>query len=99
MTKSRYIKHPIKPTELSRKVLKARLSLRETQPEFAKRFMVSHITVHNWETGKTRHIQRIHKEILANLLKKLQNEGRLIDDSVLTSIYRTEMENKEYVVA
>jgi transcriptional regulator with XRE-family HTH domain len=92
-TKSQ-IKHPLIATELSRKTLRARLSLRETQEEFAARFMVSRVTVHNWETGKSFRMQNIHRRILDVLLKNLAAEGRLIDDSIFDTIYRENVASK-----
>lgn len=72
------LKHPIRRTELSEKVLRARLSLRESQTQFAQRFRVTKLTVHNWESGKVLYMQQIYKEILAALIGRLQNEGRYV---------------------
>jgi transcriptional regulator with XRE-family HTH domain len=88
------IKHPIKPTTLGQNVLRARFSLRETQPEFAERFQVTNITIHNWETGKTSHIQRIHRTILDGLVAKLKKEGRWMPYDIFSSFYRTDIERK-----
>lgn len=94
MTKSSYIKHPLKPTAVGRAVLQARLSLRETQPEFAKRFKVSHMTIHKWETGKVEHLHRIYRHLLDALVAHLKANGQWMADDILTTVYRTELENK-----
>lgn len=75
-------------------MLRARLSLRETQKEFADRFRVTIVTVHNWESGKTQRIQAIHQEILNKLYLRLKDEGRLMDENAFQSLYRTEIERR-----
>ncbi len=94
MSKISYLKTPFKPTTLSKRVLRARLSLRETQKEFAARFMVSHITVYSWEHGRTSKIQPIHERILANTLSNLAANGLLMASELFDTIYRTEIERK-----
>ena len=90
----KYIKHPLKQTEIGMATLRCRLSLRETQNEFAKRFMVTPVTVHNWETGKSQFIQKIHRQILVTLLEKLKKEGLYLPEPVFTAIYRAEFEKR-----
>jgi transcriptional regulator with XRE-family HTH domain len=92
MSTKRYIKHPIVPTKLGQNVLRARFSLKETQVEFAKRFQIAVSTLHNWETGKTQHIQRIHLMILDSLLSRLRREGMLLPEAVLTTVLRENLE-------
>lgn len=94
MTKAAYLTSNFRPTLLSKKVLQARLSLRETQREFSERFLVTPFTVHNWETGKTEHIQKIHRTMLDALLSRLKSEGRLLDESIFVTIYREQTERK-----
>lgn len=99
MTKSRYIKYkPPKLTELAKKVLRARLSEHETQMEFASRFLVSNITVHNWETGRTNKLQPVHQRILDGMMERLRTEGRLLSEDILKTIVHEEEERKELFV-
>lgn len=83
------------PTELSKLALRVRLSLKETQVEFAQRFMVSWLTVHNWETGKSRSCNRLHHQILKSLRARLDGEGRLIPEAAFIAVYRNEIERKD----
>lgn len=76
------IQHPMRRTPNAERVLRARLSLRESQVIFAKRFRVSNITVHKWETGKTPYMQKIYQEILGALIERLQAEGRYLPTEV-----------------
>lgn len=79
------------PTETAASVLRARLSLRETQVEFAKRFLVTPVTIHNWETGKVSRMQNIHKKVLEELIKNLKKEGYYLPDEVFTTVFRSEL--------
>jgi transcriptional regulator with XRE-family HTH domain len=90
----KYLKHPITPTKLGIQCLRARLSLRETQKEFAKRFQVQTCTVNNWETGKTQNINKVHQTMLDDLTEKLKREGTYIPADILTTIYREKLERK-----
>ena len=94
MTKTRYVKHPVRLTPWGMSVLRARMSLRETQPEFSKRFMATPVTIHNWESGKSRHPQRIHRSVLDKLVVDLKKQGLWMPDDVFITICRTEVENK-----
>ena len=90
-----YLNNPIVQTDLARKVLRARLSLRETQTEFGGRFYVTRITIHNWETSKSNRLQTVHKLILESLLRNLKAEGRLIDEAILDTVTREQLESKQ----
>ena len=92
MSTRRYIKHPIVPTELGQRVLRARFSLKETQVEFSKRFQIAVSTLHNWETGKTQHIQKVHSMILEQLITRLRREGLYIPEQVMTTVFREDVE-------
>lgn len=94
MAISQYLKHPIVPTELGRRVLRARLSLRETQTQFAKRLRVTPVTVHNWESGKTENIQPVHQEMLDGLTAQLKKMGLYMSDEVFISHYQTKIEKR-----
>ena len=87
------------PTELGKKVLRLRMSVRETQEEFAERFRVTTLTIHNWECGKTEKIQKIHKEMLDTLVKQLKHEGRYMPDDLFSIIYRTQIESRGNAMA
>lgn len=78
MPKSPYTTHAVHRTLLGEKVFRSRQSLQESQAKFAKRFRVSNITVHNWETGKVTYMQHIYQEILVALVKRLEAEGRYL---------------------
>lgn len=86
MSLNRYMKHPIIPTELSFTCLRARLSVKETQRQFAKRFMVQTCTINNWETGKSKFINKVHREILIALCNKLFKEGTYVDAAVVDKV-------------
>lgn len=88
------LKHPLIATETSRRVLRARLSLRETQTEFAARFLVTRLTVHNWETGKSVRMQPIHNRVLDSMLQNLKEQGRLIEDALFETMYRETAESR-----
>lgn len=94
MIKNPYRKHQIRRTVNGERALRARLSLRETQEEFAKRFLVSPITIHNWETGKTTHMQGMHKRILEVLVERLKAEGRYMPQEAYETILRTSQEQR-----
>ena len=83
-------KRPIYRTELGLRVRQARLSLHETQPEFAKRFMVNVMTIHNWESGRSEFIRPINRHLLTSLLTRLQTEGRLINDDYVRGLLEKE---------
>src|SRR6266699_3444912 len=85
------------PTQHGKETLWARLSLRETQTEFAKRFMVGWLTIHRWETGKSKTSGRIHRQILKTILKKLHDEGRLMPHEAFETFYREEINQKEEI--
>lgn len=70
------------------------MSLRETQVEFSDRFRVTPVTIHNWESGKTRFIQKIHREILDKMVKRLKQDGMYLPEEVMTTIYRENVERK-----
>lgn len=89
-----YIKRPIVPTEIGAKVLRARLSLRETQSEFAQRFHVTKMTIQHWESGKTLHVQKVHKIILEALVRNLQRDGHYLPQEIMTTVYREVVEKK-----
>ena len=99
MTIRKYLKHPIVPTELGRRVLRARLSLRETQKEFAERMRVSNITIYNWENGRTERINKIHREMLDTLIKQLKAGGIYMPDEAFQTVYRTQMESRGNALA
>ena len=99
MTKARLIKNPIKPTDIGLMVMRTRLSLRETQAEYAKRFHVSVKTVGNWETGRVRDILPIYKAILFRLQEQLQRQGQLMPEDMLLAIVRQEQANSQPATA
>lgn len=72
--------------------LQTRLSLKETQSEFASRFRVTPLTVHKWETGKVERMQRIYREILADLKLSLEAKGQLIPKDVIIVFFREDAE-------
>lgn len=77
-----------KTTRLAFDTLQARLSLKETQLEFATRFRVSRGTVNKWENGVVEHTQRIYREILLSLLARLKAEGRLVPDELVYTLFK-----------
>lgn len=89
-----YVRHPIKPTKLGVMCLRARLSLKETQPQFAQRFMVTPVTIHNWESGKSERINAIHQKILDTLIETLRREGRYLPEPEMTVIFKEKLEKK-----
>jgi|SRR6267378_2529062 len=89
-----YTKHPIRPTIIGQKVFRARLSLGETQPLFAKRFMVSHITVHKWETGKVLRLSHIYQRILDSIVDKLKTDGRWMSDETFKVFYQRNIDSR-----
>ena len=68
-----------------------RLSLDESRVQFAKRFMVTPITVFNWERGKSLKIQNIHEVLLRDLANQLATNGRLIQPEVAEQRYQREV--------
>ena len=88
---TKYIKHDARPTKIGIAVLRARLSLRETQEEFSDRFRVSKTTIHKWERGYVTRMQRVYQEMLDALLKRLQAEGRLLPEAVVQTIFKDEV--------
>src|SRR3990167_445625 len=94
MFKKRYLRHPIKPTQWSKDVMRARLSLSETQAEFAVRFQVIPYTVHNWEIGRSEHVPHIYRFILEDLIKNLKDNGIWLNTDVFDTIYRDRLERK-----
>lgn len=89
-----YIRHPIIPTKWGINCLRARLSLGETQTEFAKRFMVQLCTVNNWETGKTKDVNAIHARILSTLIERLKKDGMYMPEPEITTVVRQRLERK-----
>lgn len=75
-------------TELGVAMLRARLSLRETQAEFAKHFRVTVKTVNNWERGRSTRTPAIYTEILAKIIAQLQANGQLLLEEQLQAILR-----------
>ena len=75
-------------TPLAVDVLQARLSLKETQMEFANRFRVSAVTVHKWEVGKVDRMHNIYKEILKGLIKGLEANGQLVPRDLLQGFFK-----------
>ena len=94
----KYIKHPIKITEAGRKVLRARLSLRETQKEFAERMRVHSMTISNWELGRVTRLSRIYREILDAIIERLRAEGKLLPDEAITVTLKGEVEKRGRVI-
>jgi transcriptional regulator with XRE-family HTH domain len=92
VTSPTYMTHPYRVTPYGMLVLRVRLSLHETQDEFAQRFRVSKNTVSNWERGFTRYPQKIHKEILDMLFHNLGRENKLIPQEQVLVLLREALE-------
>lgn len=92
-----YLKHQIQPTALAQKIFRARISLRETQSEFSNRFRTTVSTINNWETGKTKFIQRIHLAILDSIEQRLKHEGRWLPEDLFIIAWKLKLERKNYV--
>ncbi len=69
-----------------------RKSVDETREVFAKRFMVTPITVFNWERGRSLKIQGVHETLLRDLAQKLATRGQLIPAEVAEQRYLREYE-------
>ena len=93
------IPHPVRVTPLAVGALRARMSLHETQTEFAKRFRVSRETICNWETGKTGRAQVIHQEILDAIMRNLQSEGKLISKDQVMHLFREVIDKRGLATA
>ncbi len=89
-----YLIKPIKLTEAGFKVVRARLSLQETQQVFANRFMVAKETVHRWEVGRIERFGKMNGLILDTLMDKLDREGRLLPPEVVRMMFREQIEDK-----
>lgn len=72
------IKSIPKPSPHGLAILRTRLSLRETQAEFAKRFHVTMKTIGNWETGRVVAMLPIYQALLDRLVEQLAKQGHLI---------------------
>jgi transcriptional regulator with XRE-family HTH domain len=83
-----YRRNPYRVTEGGVKVLQCRLSLRETQSEFAKRFKVSRMTLHRWENGQTITFHPIYRDILDLLWNRLKRDNMLLPEPVVTTVVR-----------
>lgn len=83
------------PTAWARQVLWTRMSLRETQTEFARRFGISWITIHRWESGKVKKAYHVHERVLGAIMNNLKTEGRLMPQEVFETYYREEIERKD----
>lgn len=70
-------------TALSLAMLRARLSLRESQAQFAKHFLVTIKTINNWERGRTARAMPIHLAILEKIIGQLKDQGQLVPDDIL----------------
>lgn len=92
MTKGSFLRYPATPTKLGFAVLRVRLSLRETQAQFANRFRVSSTTVWKWEKGKVKHMQRIYRELLAQTEGQLKASGRLLPEQLVEILFKEELE-------
>lgn len=92
MTKASFLKNPIRFTELGVKVVQTRLSLKETQKEFANRFMVSPVTIWHWERGKVDAMRRIYKKILDRLHADLAAQDRLLHRDVVLVLFKEDVE-------
>lgn len=88
MLTSSYLRYAAIKTALGVQVLRVRLSVRETQTQFAERFRVSKTTVHKWERGQTVKMHRLYKEILDNMTAKLMKEGRLVPEEMVDILFR-----------
>lgn len=98
MTKNSILRSNPRPSRLAFDVLQVRLSLRETQSEFARHFQVSKTTVYMWEKGRSKRMQRIYRHILDTLKERLQAEGRLLPDAAITVMFKEEVERLNGVV-
>lgn len=78
-------------TPLGFKVVQCRLSLKETQEQFAERFRVTTATVCKWERGGVEVTHKIYTEILDLLHKRLKQEGRLISEYLIKQIFSDTM--------
>ncbi len=77
-------------TEIGFLAYRLRRSLEETREEFGGRFMVTPITVFNWERGKSKKVQDIHVALLKDLAGKLATRGQLIPIEAAEVRYRRE---------
>jgi DNA-binding XRE family transcriptional regulator len=94
MTAPGYITNPIRVTQLGTQSLRARLSLHETQAEFANRFLVNRFTIGRWETGGTARCAKIHQAILDKLIRRLADEGHLIPEEQVLVLFREAIERR-----
>jgi len=92
MTKGTFLRYPPTATRLGLTVLRVRLSLRETQVQFARRFRVSPTTVWKWETGRVEHMQKIYKELLTGFEKELVASGRLLPEQFVEVLFKRDVE-------
>lgn len=76
MNKSQF--KPIKVTELSVLCLRVRLSLQETQVQFAKRLHVTRKTISYWEHGHTPRSLPIYMNLLESLQQNLRTRKLLV---------------------
>lgn len=83
------LKTPVRVTDFAVQCLRARLSLGETQTEFAKRFLTSRQTIVNWERGKVIRPQApIHAHILDRITHNLDAERRLVPREQVETMFR-----------
>jgi len=80
-------------TPLSIKCLQCRLSLRETQAEFAKRFKTHRVTIVKWENGAIETQHPLAADLLDRLWHKLHQEHKLLPEAAMVTILRQNQEN------
>lgn len=89
------LKHPIRLTDFGFDCLRARLSLMETQAEFARRFLTSRRSIINWESGATLEPQaKLHRHILNRLIHNLDAEGKLMPREAVLIMFRESQERR-----
>lgn len=88
------LRRPIRVNPFSRKVMRARFSLQETQTEFAARLRVKTPTIYAWESGRIRHPHKIYEDILDSIVAELKAQDRLLPEEIINTFLRQSMEKR-----
>lgn len=88
------IMRPVRATDIGMRVLRCRLSLKETQDEFAARFRAAGVTISRWERGDVETIHAIYREILDGLESKLKDEKLLVPMELVEIVYKTVLKKR-----
>lgn len=81
-------------TPMGLTVLRARLSLRESQAQFAIRLHVTTRTLTNWETGRFEP-QPIYRAILERIIAQLRMQGQLLPEETVRQLLRADRPAEE----